>query len=195
MNPPELPHPLGRPEQEMPEDVFDTVATPGATEDAHQGSGYWYPPNPDSLTSVELLNLLREYREAEKAMRVRTSQHMGMGETDLVALRFLLRQRSVGRVCRQRDLARALNMAPASASSLVDRLSREGYIRRTPHPEDRRSVGLEVLENTDREVKATLSELHSRMIRETESLTEEERAGAAKFLRGLIRSVCHHPEP
>lgn len=153
-------------------------------------SGYWYTKTPESLTSVELLNLLREYREAEKAMRARTCELMGMGETDLVALRFLLRQRAAGRVCRQRDLAQALNMAPASASTLVDRLSRHGYIRRAPHPEDRRSVGLEVLEETDREVKATLSDMHTRMMRETESLTDEERAGAAKFLTGLIRSVC-----
>jgi DNA-binding MarR family transcriptional regulator len=160
------------------------------SEDICEGNGYWYTKTPDSFTSVELLNLLRAYREAEKAMRARTRELMGMGETDLVALRFLLRQRAADRVCRQRDLAQALSMSPASASALVDRLSRDGYIRRVPHPEDRRSVGLEILETTDREVKATLNGMHTRMLRETESLTEEERAGAAKFLTGLIRSVC-----
>ncbi|WP_243730488.1 MarR family winged helix-turn-helix transcriptional regulator [Nesterenkonia salmonea] len=112
-----------------------------------------------------------------------------MNETDLLALTFLVRQRSAGRICRQRDLAQALNMTPASTSALVDRLSRDGYIRRAPHPEDRRSVGLEILGETDREVKATLSGMHARMIHATEALTEAERAGAAKFLTGLIHSV------
>ncbi|RJN32497.1 MarR family winged helix-turn-helix transcriptional regulator [Nesterenkonia natronophila] len=178
------------------EAIADTTRLPPALDAAPpqpevtHGGGYWYPENPSSCSSVKLLNLLREYREAETAMRARTCEEMGMGETDLVALRFLLRERSAGRVCRQRDLARALNMTPASTSNLVDRLSRDGYIRRAPHPEDRRSVGLEILDETDREVKATLTEMHTRMICETESLTEEERAGAAKFLTGLIRSVC-----
>ena len=153
------------------------------------GSGYWYARNPNTFSSIDLLNLLREYREAEKAMRARTRESMGMGETDLVALRFLVRERAAGRVCRQRDLAKALELTPASTSALVDRLSRLRYIRRVPHPEDRRSVELEILVKTDREVKATLSEMHARMIQAAESLTEEERAGAAKFLTGLISSV------
>ncbi|TLP96981.1 MarR family transcriptional regulator [Nesterenkonia salmonea] len=154
-----------------------------------ESSGYWYPKSSGSCSSVDLLSLLREYRGAEKAMRARTRKTMNMNETDLLALTFLVRQRSAGRICRQRDLAQALNMTPASTSALVDRLSRDGYIRRAPHPEDRRSVGLEILGETDREVKATLSGMHARMIHATEALTEAERAGAAKFLTGLIHSV------
>lgn len=154
--------------------------------------GYWYARNDESFSSIDLLNLLRQYREAEKQMRARTRESMRMGETDLVALRFLVRERSAGRTPRQRDLAEALQLTPASTSVLVDRLSKDGYIRRIPHPEDRRSVALEVLGETDREVKATLSGMHSRMIAETEALSEQDRAGAARFLNGLIRSVSEH---
>ena len=154
--------------------------------------GYWYGRNEESFSSIDLLNLLRQYREAEKQMRARTRESMRMGETDLVALRFLVKERSAGRVPRQRDLAAALQLTPASTSVLVDRLSKDGYIRRIPHPADRRSVGLRVLGETDREVKATLSGMHARMIAETEALSEEERSGAARFLRGLIRSVSEH---
>lgn len=153
------------------------------------GAGYWYARSEESYSSIDLLNLLRQYREAEKQMRARTRDSMRMGETDLVALRFLVRERSAGRVPRQRDLAEALGLTAASTSVLVDRLSRDGYIQRIPHPADRRSVALEILGETDREVKATLSGMHARMIAATEGLTEEERAGAAKFLRGLITSV------
>nr|WP_246310483.1 MarR family transcriptional regulator [Nesterenkonia sandarakina] len=112
-----------------------------------------------------------------------------MGETDLVALRFLVRERSAERTPRQRDLAEALGLTAAATSVLVDRLSRDGYVRRIPHPDDRRSVAIEVLGETDREVKATLSGMHARMISVTEALSEQERAGAAKFLRALTESV------
>ncbi|WP_369699689.1 MarR family winged helix-turn-helix transcriptional regulator [Nesterenkonia sp. Act20] len=153
------------------------------------GAGYWYARSEQSDSSIDLLNLLREYREAEKQMRARTRDSMRMGETDLLALRFLVHERSAGRVSRQRDLAEALGLTAASTSVLVDRLSRDGYIQRIPHPGDRRSVALEILDETDREVKATLSEMHARMIAATEGLTDTERAGAAKFLRSLIASV------
>lgn len=151
--------------------------------------GYWYPRGGDSCSSVDLLNLLREYRVEEKKMRERTRESMRMGETDLVALRFLLRERSAGHTPRQRDLAEALGLTAAATSALVDRLTKDGYIQRIPHPEDRRSVALEVLAETDREVRATLTGMHSRMMAATEDLSEHERVGAAKFLRGLIASV------
>lgn len=153
------------------------------------GDGYWYGRNEESFSSIDLLNLLREYREAEKKMRARTRDSMRMGETDLVALRFLVRERSAERTPRQRDLAEALGLTAAATSVLVDRLSRDGYVRRIPHPDDRRSVAIEVLGETDREVKATLSGMHARMISVTEALSEQERAGAAKFLRALTQSV------
>ncbi|NDK32530.1 MarR family winged helix-turn-helix transcriptional regulator [Nesterenkonia haasae] len=183
-----LPSPQGSPpSDESAPSVVELLVLP-PSEDS-PGSGYWYTRNPDSLASVDLLSLLRKYRAAERAMRARIRKSMDMGETDLAALTFLVRQRSAGKTCRQRDLAHALNMTAASTSVLVDRLSREGYLRRIPHPEDRRSVGLEVLEETDRAVKATLGGLHTRMIHAAESLTDAERAGAAKFLSGLIHSV------
>lgn len=175
-----------------PQTVSSGVEPTAAHGRAGFAGGYWYARNDDSFSSIDLLNLLREYREAEKQMRARTRESMRMGETDLVALRFLVRERSAGRTPRQRDLAQALQLTAASTSVLVDRLSKDGYIRRISHPEDRRSVGLEMLGETDREVKATLSGMHARMIAETEALSEDERAGAAQFLRGLIRSVSEH---
>ena len=62
----------------------------GLMRDSGTTSGYWYPghfPEP-----VDVLNLLRRYREAERRMRLRTRGSMGMGETDLIAVRLLLRR-------------------------------------------------------------------------------------------------------
>ena len=60
-------------------------------------SGYWYP-DAESASTVDVLNLLRRYRSAETAMRARTRSSMRMNETDLVALRFLLREQRAGRI-------------------------------------------------------------------------------------------------
>lgn len=158
------------------------------------GAGYWYavadePSAGAGMGPVDLLNLLRKYREAEHQMRVRTRDSMRMGETDLVALRHLLQASRAGVRLRQRDLAVALDISAASASALVDRLVRDGYVQRVPHPEDRRSVAIETTSKTDEEVRSTLGEMHRRMLAAVESLSPEERATVAKFLTALTRSV------
>ena len=102
----------------------------GLMRDSGTTSGYWYPghfPEP-----VDVLNLLRRYREAERRMRLRTRGSMGMGETDLIAVRLLLRRHQAGQLMRQRDLASALEITAASASALVDRLVKSGHARRVP---------------------------------------------------------------
>jgi DNA-binding MarR family transcriptional regulator len=159
-----------------------TDITPGA-------AVYWYPSLSTGSDQVDVLNLLRKYREAERRMRVRTRDSMRMGETDLVALRFLLKATRAGTLVRQRDLATALEITAASASALVDRLIRDGYVRRVPHPDDRRSVAIEPTSKTDEEVRATLGEMHQRMLAAVESLSPEELAAVAKFLTALTRSV------
>lgn len=122
-------------------------------------------------------------------MRARTRDTRQMGETDLLALRFLVRERSAKRLTRQRDVAEALGLTAAATSVLVDRLSRGGYVRRVEHPEDRRSVAIEVIGDPGSEVQSSLSAMQERLVSATEALTSEERAGAAKFLQALTESV------
>lgn len=112
-----------------------------------------------------------------------------MGETDLLALRHVLRAQSAGELLRQRDLARELDISAASVSVLVDRLIRDGYVRRVPIPDDRRSVAIEPTISGDHEVRQTLSTMHRRMLETVDALTESERTAVAKFLDGLIVSL------
>lgn len=161
--------------------------------DAHPGehdrSGYWFADADADASSVEVLNLLRRYREAETAMRSRVREDMGMGERDILALRFLLEARATGTVLRQKDIADKLDITTASASNLIDRLVRDGYAQRAPHPEDRRSVAVEATEDGDREVRETLRRMHDRMYAATTAMGAQERAVVAGFLRRMIDSV------
>ena len=172
--------------------MSDRVDT-GDSSAPEPSSGYWYPgsaPEP-----ADVLNLLRRYREAERRMRVRTRGSMSMGETDLIAIRLLLRTHQSGQLMRQRDLAAALEITAASASALVDRLVKSGHVRRVPHPDDRRSVAIEPTTQSDHEVRETLGAMHERMLAATEALTPDELAAVAKFLSALTESVEEPTEP
>lgn len=156
---------------------------------SYQASGYWYDEDDSVPQGVDLLNLMRRYREAERTMRAQTRSSMGMNETDMSALRFLLREHRKGIMPRQRDFAEELGISNASVSVLIDRLCRDGYAERIVHPADRRSVGIVPTEYSENEVRGTLHKMHERMMDAVGTLSESERIATAKFLKAMIRSV------
>lgn len=152
-------------------------------------NGYWYGECRPAPEAVQLLELLRRYGRAERKMRAETRGSMGMNETDLSALRFLLRTHRGGMVPRQRDLADELGISHASVSALIDRLCRDGYAERIAHPSDRRSVGVVPTEYSDAQVRARLQHMHGQMLDAVNALSATERRAVAKFLEGVIGSV------
>ncbi|MGP5581677.1 MarR family winged helix-turn-helix transcriptional regulator [Glutamicibacter arilaitensis] len=156
---------------------------------SYQASGYWYDEGDSVPQGVDLLNLMRRYREAERTMRAQTRSSMGMNETDMSALRFLLGEHRKGVIPRQRDFAEELGISNASVSVLIDRLCRDGYAERIVHPADRRSVGIVPTEYSENEVRGTLHKMHERMMDAVGTLSESERVATAKFLKAMIRSV------
>lgn len=161
-----------------------------AGSDAPPVGGYWYPADgEETASSVQLLNELRRYRESNVRMRSRVRDDMGMGEKDLLALRLLLAARVEGRAVRQGELARELSISGASTSALVDRLVRDGYAERTPHPADRRSTAVVPTPHGDQEVRETLRTMHARMMGIAEQLSSRERAVVTAFLRDLNHSL------
>ncbi|MER7796598.1 MarR family transcriptional regulator [Microbacterium sp. NPDC096154] len=151
-------------------------------------SGYWYPDS-EGASTVDVLNLLRRYRSAETAMRARTRASMRMNETDLMALRYLLREQHAGRAVRPVDLARHLHISTASVTTLVDRLVRDGHALREPHPTDRRTQIVVPTKHSDDEVRATLGPMHQRMLNLVDGLSEHDRAVVARFLDGMTAAV------
>lgn len=156
-------------------------------------SGYWYEPGA-RVRSVDVLNLLRRYRSAEGAMRARTRESMGMGETDLLALRFLLQAKREGRSPLQRDLAAFLGISSASTTALVDRLVKSGHVERRPHPDDRRASIVTATTESDHEVRATLGAMHQRMIAVVDDLSPDDLDAVARFLSGMIRAVSEEED-
>ncbi|WEK61742.1 MAG: MarR family transcriptional regulator [Candidatus Microbacterium colombiense] len=156
-------------------------------------SGYWYP-DADSARTVDVLNALRRYRAAETAMRARTRASMGMSENDLMALRFLLHEKRVGRIARPIDIARMLSISTASTTALIDRLERGGHVRRERHPRDRRAGVVVPTASSDEEVQATLGAMHRRMLAYVDSLSDHDRAVVTRFLAGMGAAVAEASE-
>ena len=162
---------------------------------APRPSGYWYEDEDGDASAVDVLNLLRHYRETESAMRSRVRRHMGMGEKDILALRCLLEARAMGTVIRQKDLAAKLDITTPSVSNLVDRLVEDGHARRTPHPDDRRSIAVEATEDGDREVRQTLRRMHDRMYAVVTAMSPADRAVVADFLSQMTDALAHDDGP
>lgn len=85
-----------------------------------------------SATTVELGELL----EAQQHLTVRQAQQLGVGVTDMRALRLLGVHGPMG----VSDLARHLDLRPASATAVVDRLEVAGVLQRARDSADRRRV-------------------------------------------------------
>ena len=59
---------------------------------------FWYDDSAESASGVDVLNLLRRYRDAETTMRSRVRADMDMGEKDILALRHLISADRAGTV-------------------------------------------------------------------------------------------------
>ncbi len=155
----------------------------------NEGSGYWYGPDGQLDNSAAVLKSLRDYRSAETAVRRSTRDSMGMGETDILALRYLLRVQASGKAVVPKDISQFLGITSASTTSLIDRLVASGHVRREPHPTDRRSVVVVPTVESDREVRVTLGTMHRQMMAVAEGLTADEARVVVTFLERMTEAL------
>jgi len=156
----------------------------------NEGSGYWYGPDGQLDYGAAVLKSLRDYRAAETIIRRSTRDSMGMGETDILALRYLLRAQASGKTVVPKDLSQFLGITSASTTSLIDRLVSSGHVRREAHPSDRRSVVVVPTVESDTEVRETLGAMHRRMMTVAESLSAEEARIIVAFLQRMAEAIA-----
>ncbi|MBF4579492.1 MarR family transcriptional regulator [Frigoribacterium sp. VKM Ac-2530] len=161
---------------------------PEPTRRNYDATGYWYGSSA-SERGVAVLNALRRYRAAESDMRRRTRDSMKMNETDLAALRFLVRAGRKHEPVSAKVLAEHLAITSASTSVLINRLVASGHVERLPHPTDKRGVLLRATEGTHAEVTDTLSGMHGRMITAAQGLSPDETAAVVSFLEAMTAAV------
>jgi DNA-binding MarR family transcriptional regulator len=155
----------------------------------NEGSGYWYGADGQLDYGAAVLKSLRDYRAAETAIRRSTRDSMGMGETDILALRYLLRAQASGQSAVPKDLSRFLGITSASTTSLIDRLVASGHVRREAHPSDRRSVVVVPTVESDAEVRETLGAMHRRMMAVAEGLSADDARTVIDFLQRMTEAL------
>jgi len=150
---------------------------------------YWYSDDAERERSVAVLEAMRTYRAAESAMRRRTQLSMGMGENDLLALRYLITAQQAGQSIGPKELTAYLGISSASTTVLLDRLERSGQMRREHSPFDRRALILVPTATTDEEVRAALGDVPERMVGVANQLSADQASVVIDFLRSMREAV------
>ncbi|WP_193596522.1 MarR family winged helix-turn-helix transcriptional regulator [Microbacterium sp. YJN-G] len=142
--------------------------------------------SPSTLADVlRVLDGMRRWREAERRMSEASQRYMKLGETDMRALRLLIAAQRQGVVVTPGSIAEHLAISTASTTKLLDRLERGGHIRRLPHPTDRRSLTIEITDDTRVAARETVGRAHARRFDVVAALSPEERAVVADFFDAL----------
>ncbi|WP_430591767.1 MarR family winged helix-turn-helix transcriptional regulator [Humidisolicoccus flavus] len=134
---------------------------------------------------VELMDALRQWREAENRMSARARKRMRVGDTDMRAIRFLMAAHHSGEVVTPARLAEHLGVTRASITKLLDRLEDAGHITRAPHPNDRRALHIRVQDQTRKTAREGVGRMHARRFNIAADYSNEERAVIKKFLLDL----------
>lgn len=134
---------------------------------------------------VRLLEGLRRWRETERRVSEASRRYMKLGETDMRALRFIITLTNQGRLATPGAIAAHLGISSASTTKLLDRLADSDHIRRLPHPSDRRSVAIEVTEETARVARETVGRSHAHRFAAAARLASQEREIVTRFLDDL----------
>ncbi|WP_235480336.1 MarR family winged helix-turn-helix transcriptional regulator [Leifsonia sp. Leaf264] len=136
-----------------------------------------------------VLEALQVYRAAEAAMRRRTGAAMGLGESDILALRFILDAHALGRVTAPKDITEYLGISSASTSVLLTRLERGGFVERRPSAVDRRSIEVVPTAAAEGDTGPMLAVANAQMADATHELTPEEAVVVTSFLARMRETV------
>ena len=147
----------------------------------------------DTVSSGDILTLLREYLAIESTSRRGGRRDTSMGETDLAAMRLLVQADTEGRRLTPGSLATSLGISTASTTALVDRLSTAGFVKREPHATDRRSTVIVPTVSSESEVREVLDRGRASFARVTEDMSQHEIDVVARFLSNMIAAVRDDP--
>lgn len=142
---------------------------------------------------VQVMEALHRWHRTERAVSETSRRYMKLGDSDMRALRYAISAANNDKVVTPGALAEHLNISTASVTKMLDRLTAGGHIRRRPHPLDRRSVAIEVTEETRREARQVVGRTHSARFDVVVELSRDDRAAVIRFLNGLTETAKQDP--
>jgi DNA-binding MarR family transcriptional regulator len=126
----------------------------------------------------ELGPSLQQFGLARDRMRAALAKHVGVSETDLDALEYLEAEGPLT----QRELGQRLSLTSGAITMLADRMEAAGWVKRRPHPDDRRYIVLELSSKAVQAAPAALDEYHGAVRALIAGLPAAHRSIVATFL-------------
>lgn len=134
---------------------------------------------------VRVMEALREWQDASRALSDASKRYMKLNESDMRAIRMIIRSQQQGHLVTPKDIAREVSISSASTTKLVDRLVAGGHLVRTQHPSDRRTVLIEVTESTRVSAHETIGRQHARRFAAAAAMSPDDREAVIRFLTAL----------
>jgi len=131
------------------------------------------------MTMRETSDALHRFGLARDRLSSALCRSSGLTATELQALE----QLEADGPLTQRMLGDRLALTSGGTTILVDRLERVGYVRRRPHPGDRRAVLVELTPDAAESAPPALARYHDAVTAAARRLTAAEREAATLFLR------------
>jgi DNA-binding MarR family transcriptional regulator len=159
---------------------------PRSTDQIDALVGQWGAQHPD--LDVTTMARVARLTEVARAIEARIGAHAAEAGLDLAEGDILFTLRRSGEPFRLSPsaISAALLVSSGTLTSRLDRLERKGFIRRVPHPTDRRSTEVEL---TPRAVEAVDAGIRRHVANEQEmlsALSEREQEQLDRLLRKLL---------
>ena len=146
------------------------------------------------LTAAEIsesnavMEALRQWREADRALAEASRRFMRLNDSDMRAIRMLIHAQRQGKLVTPKDVAAWVGISSASTTKLVDRLVAAGHLVRVPHPHDQRTLCIQVTEATARAAHESIGRQHARRFDAAAALSHDQRQAVIDFLEALTEA-------
>ena len=89
-----------------------------------------------------------------------------------------------------KELSNRVQMGSGATTALIDRLEARGFVKRVPHPHDRRSLLVQYVQQDAQMIAKPLA-LQEHLAQRINALSDEQKAGVLSFLEGVAKDVIN----
>jgi len=112
----------------------------------------------------------------------------GKGDSKISLLQFITLRKIKEKKPLMKDIAEYLDIAPPSATSLVESLIEEKLVKRITHPQDRRIVQIVITEKGEKEIQEKIKAIHHKMRLGIEKLSAKEQEQLVEILAKVVEN-------
>jgi len=104
---------------------------------------------------------------------------------------YLLKLMATHDRCKAADIAHLLDISPSAATTIIDRIYKNGWIERDRSDQDRRIVWLRLTEPGEKLLADMETKRLQLLVRQFDYITKEEAAAACKVLKKILSGADH----